>query len=250
MIMIEKEGVPASCRRGYAQIDLQAVLQNAMALKENLSEHTKMLAVVKSNGYGHGSIPVAKTLEPLDFMHGFAVATFEEASALRDAGIRKPILILGFTAPYCYRQMAEMDIHSTLFREDVLDQLEEAALAVNKTLKVHIKVDTGMSRIGITPDEAGLAFIGSVLEKKGIEIEGIFTHFANADEADKQKANHQLALFKNFVETVESRFGIQIPMKHCSNSAAAMDMKQAHMDAVRAGIALYGIAPSDEIVNQ
>lgn len=239
--------IPEYCSRGYAEVKLDAIARNMRNMKANIATDTKMIGVIKTDGYGHGSIPIAKELEKMDFMWGFAVATAEEAHALREAGIKMPILILGYTFPYCYEQLAREEIRPAVFREDMLEQLQTAAKKTGKPLKIHIKVDTGMSRIGITPDENGLHFIENAAEREGLEIEGIFTHFARADEADKSNATEQFERFRNFTEKAEERIGRRIPFRHCSNSAGILEMPEANMDLVRAGITLYGLMPSDEV---
>ena len=233
--------------RGYAEVDLDAVVYNMKNMKQNIAPETKMIGVIKTDGYGHGSIPIARELEKLDFMFGFAVATAEEAHNLREAGITKPILVLGYTFPYSYERMAEEEIRPAVFRYDTLQELSEAAHKAGKPVKVHIKVDTGMSRIGITPDEEGLKFVECAMQQKGIEIEGIFTHFAKADMADKTDAEKQLQKFQNFIRMIREKLHLEIPVKHCSNSAGILEMPEANMDVVRAGITLYGLYPSEEV---
>ena len=233
--------------RGYAEVDLDAIVDNMKNMKQNIAPETKMIGVIKTDGYGHGSIPIAHELEKLDFMFGFAVATAEEAQNLRGAGITKPILVLGYTFPYSYETMAREEIRPAVFRYDMLSELSEAAGKAGKTIKIHIKVDTGMSRIGITPDEEGLKFVECAMQQKGIEIEGIFTHFAKADMADKTDAEKQLQQFKTFLQMIREKLHIEIPVKHCSNSAGILEMPKANMDVVRAGITLYGLYPSEEV---
>lgn len=247
MSRTEQTNIPEYCSRGYLEVDLGAIVRNARSLKSRLAPETRIMGVIKTDGYGHGSVPIARELEKLDFMWGFAVATAEEAYELRQAGIRKPILTLGYTFPYCYERLAEEEIRPAVFRRDSLEQLEEAAARSGKTIKVHIKVDTGMNRIGITPDEEGLKLIEDIGRRKGIEAEGIFTHFARADEADKTSTEEQLDTFLGFVSRAEKRLGCAVPLKHCSNSASILDMRRADMDLVRAGIVLYGLYPSDEV---
>ena len=234
-------------QRGYAEVDLDAVVYNMRSMRENIDPNTKMIGVIKTDGYGHGSIPIAEVLEPLDFLMGFAVATPEEAHELRQAGIKKPILILGYTFPYCYEQLSEEELRPAVFRRDSFSGLKEAAQRVGKPIRVHIKVDTGMNRIGITPDEEGLSFVKDLMNQDGLEIEGIFTHFSRADESDKSCALEQLKSFLAFIRMTEEKLGLRIPVKHCSNSAGILELPQANMDAVRAGIALYGLYPSEEI---
>lgn len=233
--------------RVYAEVDLDAICQNMAHMKANIAKETKMIAVIKADGYGHGSVPIARTLEPLPYLYGFATATFEEARILRKSGVRKPILILGYTFPYCYREMISMDIRPALFRQDSARELSDVAVSLGMTAQVHIKVDTGMSRIGIRPDDSGLAFVREAASLPGICIEGIFTHFAKADMKDKRAAQRQTAQFRTFTERIASETGLRIPVRHCSNSAGIIRMPEANMDVVRAGIALYGLWPSDEV---
>ena len=236
-----------SYQRTYAEINLNTIGENVRNMKKNLAENTKIIGVIKTDGYGHGAVPIARELESMEEMYGFAVATAEEAHILRMAGIHKPLLILGYTFPYSYEMLAEEEIRPAVFREDSLLPLSEAAKKVGKPIKVHIKVDTGMGRIGITPDEDGIAFMRKLMQYKELEIEGIFTHFARADELDKTDAIRQMNLFRNFVKETEDKLGLHIPIKHCSNSAGIVEIPDANMDVVRAGIILYGLYPSDEV---
>lgn len=239
----------ATYQRTWAEVNLDAILENVKNIKAAVSPRTKLLGVIKTDGYGHGAVPIAHVLENLDYMFGFATATAEEAHILREAGVRKPILILGYTFPYSYEQMIEEDVRLSVFREDMLEQLAEAARKVGKPAKVHIKVDTGMSRIGIFPDESGIEFISKLMKYPASEIqaEGIFTHFAKADETDKTHVEQQFQIFRSFVETVESKLDLRIPIKHCANSAASIELAEANLDMVRPGIILYGLYPSDEV---
>ena len=234
-------------QRGYIQVDLDAIVSNMCNMKANIAEHTKMIGVSKTDGYGHGSVPIAHCLEELDFMFGFAVATAEEAHVLRKAGVKKPILILGYTFPYSYEMLVREEIRPAVFRYDTVPELVSAAKSAGQPVKVHIKVDTGMSRIGITPDEEGLRFVEELMHQDGIEIEGIFTHFAKADYLDKSDAEAQLARFVSFLQLIEDRLKLSIPVRHCSNSAGILELPAANMDVVRAGITLYGLYPSDEV---
>ena len=233
--------------RGYVTVDLDAIVSNMHHMKANLAKETRMMGVIKTDGYGHGAVPIARELETLDYVSGYAVATPEEAHLLRKAGMKKPILILGYTFPYCYEQLVEEQIRPAVFRYDALQELGETAVKAGKPLPIHIKVDTGMNRIGIRPDTTGLAFVKKALETPGVVVEGIFTHFARADETDKTSAREQLAKFQAFCKKIEEKLGVRIPIEHCSNSAGIVELKDANMDMVRAGITLYGLWPSDEV---
>ena len=238
-------------QRVWAEIDLDAAVENMRNMKANIAPETQIMAVIKTDGYGHGAPQLARVLEPLDFVWGFAVATPEEAHILRMCGVKKPILILGYAFPYSFASLVREEIRPAVFREDSLRELNEAAARFSephgKKQKVHVKVDTGMGRIGVSPDERGLAFIEKLLACSHLELEGVFTHFARADERDKGSAREQIRLFREFTDAVEKRFQIQIPLKHCSNSAGILELPEANFDVVRAGITLYGILPSEEV---
>lgn len=239
-------------QRVYASIDLDAVRENAEHMKGNLSEKTKLMGVIKTDGYGHGAIPIARELEPLDYMFGFAVATAEEAFILRKAGIKKPVLVLGYTFPYSYERLIEEKVRMAVFREDSLEAISTAVKKLREkdssiTARVHIKVDTGMSRIGIRPDKEGLEFVKKLLKTEGIEAEGILTHFARADETDKTSVLRQLSVFKDFINEIETETGYRIPVRHCDNSAGIIELPEGDMDVARAGIILYGLWPSAEV---
>lgn len=232
--------------RGYATVDLDKIHRNMDHMKANLDQTTRMIGVIKADGYGHGAAAIAKELEPLDYMYGFAVATSEEAHSLRMAGVEKPILILGYTFPCSYRQLIEEEVRPAVFKEEMLVKLSDTAMQMKKQAKIHIKVDTGMSRIGILPDKNGLLFVEKAFHTEGIVVEGIFTHLATADHADKRYAIEQMERFQAFCREIED-LGITIPVKHCSNSAGIVEMRKANMDVVRAGITLYGLWPSEEV---
>ncbi|MCH5256494.1 MAG: alanine racemase [Lachnospiraceae bacterium] len=233
--------------RVYAEIDLDAVLYNIEQMKNNISPDTKIMGIIKADGYGHGAVMIGRELEKLDYVFGYGVATAEEALILRAAGIEKPILILGYTFPYCYEELISNDIQPAVFRFDMLKEVADCASRLGKKAKIHIKVDTGMSRIGIYPNDTGLEFIREALSYESIEVEGVFTHFARADETDKTSVKEQIDQFSQFINRIEKEFNYNIPIKHCSNSAGIIELKDANMDVVRAGISLYGLWPSDEV---
>ncbi|HBV82636.1 MAG TPA: alanine racemase [Lachnospiraceae bacterium] len=233
--------------RAWAEIDLDALLFNIESIQEKIAKDTKMIAVIKTDGYGHGAKQIAQVLEEEQQVWGYAVATAEEAFILRDSKIQKPILALGYTFPYSYERFIKEDIRSTVFTLDTAKELSDIAVKNKKNCKIHLKIDTGMTRIGINPDAEGLALIRQICALPSLEIEGIFTHFATADESDKTKTYHQMQLFQEFAEQVEQEIQQKIPMKHCSNSAGIVELPEANMDAVRAGIILYGLWPSDVV---
>lgn len=234
-------------QRVYAAVDLDAIHNNMEQMHNNLSPGTKMFGVIKTDAYGHGAVQIGRELEAMEYVCGYAVATAEEAVILRRAGLQKTILVLGYTFPYCYEDMIRHNISLTVFREDSIDDLAACARRVGKDIRVHVKVETGMSRLGIRPDESGLRFIGKLLRTEGIVLEGIFSHFARADETDKSSARQQLAVLQDFIKRVETELNFHIPVKHCSNSAGIVELPEANMDAVRAGITLYGLWPSAEV---
>jgi alanine racemase len=234
--------------RVWAEIDLDAVKYNIESIKKKIKQDTKIIAVIKTDGYGHGARPIANILEQDKRVWGYAVATAEEAFDLRDSGMEKPILILGYAFPYSYERFINEEIRPVVFTYEMASEISEKAVELNKKCKIHIKLDTGMTRIGIRPDDEGLELVKKICALPRLEIEGMFTHFATADEDDKTKTYNQLESYKAFVDRVE-KLGIKIPLKHCSNSAGIAEIPEANMDAVRAGIILYGLWPSKEVEN-
>ncbi|WP_320955836.1 alanine racemase [Enterocloster asparagiformis] len=231
--------------RVYATVNLDAVADNMKEMAGNLPSGTGMIGVVKADGYGHGSVPVAMAVDP--YVRGFAVATVEEGVILRRHGIGKMILVLGVTHPDQYGELIRYQIRPTVFTLRQAERLSELACREGVRAKLHLAVDTGMSRIGMEPDEASAEMVLSMSRLPGIEIEGMFTHFARADERDKESARAQLAAYLNFSELLKSR-GIEIPLKHCSNSAGIVEgLPSNSLDLVRAGISIYGLYPSDEV---
>lgn len=249
--MMQEEGAQKMGEKHFervcAYVDLDAMLFNMRSMHALIGPDVKIAAVIKADGYGHGSVAIAKELEKEDYVWGYATAAVEEALQLREEGIKKPILILGYAFPYCYELLAEHDIRTAVFTPDMARELSEAALRAGKTIRVHVKVDTGMGRIGILPGKDGVAFVRELMGLEGLEIEGIFTHFARADEMDKTETMRQFARFTEFAGRIEEELSLYIPMKHCSNSAAILELPELSLDMVRAGVALYGLWPSDEV---
>lgn len=230
--------------RIYARIDLDAIVKNMEAMRDNLPADTKIIGVVKTDGYGHGAVPVAKAID--DFVWGYAVATIEEGQNLRRHGIKKPILVLGSTHPRNFKELIEDDIRPAIFELDKAELLSKIAVSMGKIARLHIALDTGMGRIGFHSDEDSLKEVEKIVNLPGIEIEGMFTHFSRADEADKTFTDLQYERYQKFHMGLE-KMGIHIPICHCANSAAIMDLPQMGMDAARAGITMYGLYPSDEV---
>ena len=232
--------------RVRAVIDLDAILYNMNSMHQNISEDTKIMAVIKADGYGHGAAEVAECIEHLDYLAGYAVATVEEGLILRNHGIKKPILILGYAFPDQYDELIAADMRPTVFTREMAQELSQAAGEMGVDCPIHFAVDTGMSRIGYQVTGEAADEMAQIARLPHIMVEGIFTHFARADEADKTSAKEQLALFEKMISMLEER-GIRIPVKHCSNSAGIVELKEANMDMVRAGITLYGLWPSEEV---
>lgn len=232
--------------RVYAKIDLDAVAHNFEAMKKNIASDTKMIAVIKADGYGHGAVPIAKQTEEYDYIWGFATASAEEAMALRMAGIKKPILILGFVFEEHYKELVANDIRPAVFKLSMAEKLSEEACRQGKEFFIHIALDTGMTRIGFADNEESVEIIKQIAALPNLKIEGMFTHFARADEIDKTSANKQLERYLAFADKLEEA-GVHIPIRHCSNSAGIIEMPQANLNIVRAGISIYGIYPSDEV---
>ena len=231
-------------KRVYATVDLDAIRQNMEAMKANIAKGTMICGVVKSDGYGHGSVPVAKAVE--DLVWGYAVAAVEEGWVLRDHHITKPILVLGYVPEEEFESLVEQEIRYTVSEWKEVEILSKIAQKLGKNAYVHIKMDTGMGRIGLRSAEEILTLAQKIENLPNIVIEGIFTHMATADMADKTKAKEQIRMFREMLQLLENN-GIYIPIRHCSNSAGIIDLKEANIDMVRAGIALYGLYPSEEV---
>ncbi len=230
--------------RAYAKVDLDCIRYNMQKLKCNVREDAKMVAVIKTDGYGHGAIPIAKVIS--DLVEAYAVATVDEAMNLRRHGIEKPIYLLGFIHEGGIKCAIENEIRPAVFEYKTAEIISNMAVELNKTAKIHIKIDTGMSRLGFKTNDESLDIICKIKKLPNIEIEGIFTHFAASDEKDKTSAKKQLEKYNVFVSKLKDK-GVDIKIKHCSNSAGIVDMPEANMNEVRAGIALYGLYPSQDV---
>ena len=230
--------------RCYKEIDLDTIEKNFDALKALTKEGVRAMAVVKADAYGHGAVQVAEKLkDKADF---FAVATAREGVELRENGIEKPILVLSYCAPAEYDLLLRYGITPTISSASDARILNGKAVGLGINCKIHVAVDTGMSRIGFCDDESGITQIKEIAKMQGLTIEGIFSHFAKADYEDKTSADRQTKRFEDFVSKLEAE-GAVIPIKHICNSAGLIEFNVQHYDMVRMGIALYGMYPSEEV---
>lgn len=231
--------------RVYATVDLDAVCANMEAMRANLRRDCGIYGVVKTDGYGHGAVPIARAIEP--YVEGYAVATVDEGLNLRRHHIEKPVLVLGYTEPFRFEEMVKEEVRPAIFQVEDALILSEEAVKQNRTARLHIAVDTGMGRVGFQVNEEAADTVAFIASLPCLELEGIFTHFANADEADKRYTKMQLRRFQDFLDLLARR-GVTIPIRHCANSAGIIDLPEAAgMDMVRAGISIYGLYPSEEV---
>lgn len=228
----------------WAEIDLDAIAYNTRGLKRLVGEKTELMAVVKANGYGHGAVPVAEVA--LDNgASSLAVHRTLEGVQLRQAGITAPVLIMGYTLPAQAESIVRWDLTPTVNTPEQAQALSAAALHQGKVLPIHIKVDTGLGRFGLLPEEV-VDFVQAISELPGLILEGIYTHFAMADAADKAYTLQQFEIYLEVVKRVEEA-GFTVPIKHVASSSAALDLPEMYLDMVRCGITLYGLRPSDEV---
>lgn len=232
--------------RVYAGIDLDALRCNMESMHQNIHKDTQIAAVIKADAYGHGALKIAEAIEDLPYLWGYAVATADEALALLSDGRKKPVLILGISFPDQYEMIVEHQIRPTVCEYAAARALSDIAGKMGMRCKLHIKVDTGMNRIGFMASEKSAGEIAQIAALPNIDIEGIFTHFARADEVAKKPAHAQLDLFRQMLGMLAER-GVSIPIRHCSNSAGIVELPEANMNMVRAGITLYGLWPSGEV---
>lgn len=250
-LSIIREGdleVQVNYRPTQAVIDLDALYSNYKELRQGLPADMKLLACVKANAYGHGAVTIARELESYgaDYL---SVAFLDEALELRDAGITCPILVLGYTPPNGVKAAWEQDITLNVFSEEVLEAIRELDPSeFPHKLKVHIKIDSGMGRLGLLPGDKAVAFVRNAIQIPHVEVEGLFTHFATADEQDKSYTLEQNRRFQGVVDALGDH-GIHIPIIHTGNSAIAIDLPTLSCQMVRIGIALYGLYPSDAVRN-
>ena len=231
-------------RNVWAEVDLSAVAHNVEETRKKIEKQVKICAVVKADAYGHGAVPVANAALEAGAEY-LAVSMTQEAIELREAGITAPILILGGLTPEHEKAIVDYNITQTVFEMKSVEALSKAAVEAHKTVKVHLAVDTGMNRIGCHPSEAG-DLAKAIIALPNIELEGMFSHFATADAADKAYSMQQIAAFKEAIQSVEEA-GVDIPLKHLDNSAGITELPDVHYNMVRQGITLYGHWPSKEV---
>lgn len=240
----------------WAEIDLSAIAHNVRELRRITAPRARVMIAVKANAYGHGAVQVARTgLE--NGADQLGVARIEEGIELRRAGIRAPILIFGYTPSCLAPVLVDHDLTASVFSLQGAARLD-AALPGNRRLAVHLKVDTGMGRMGLLPDQRRCAACGvnpgpgaaeevlGIAALKKLRLEGLWTHFAVSDEADKSYTRQQLQLFREFIQSLDDK-GLTVGMHHAANSGAIIDMPESHLDMVRAGISVYGLYPSQHV---
>lgn len=235
-----------SYTRIRARIDLDAIEYNIEKMKENLPEDTKLIVVAKADCYGHGALQTTSLLSLKEYVWGFAVATLDEAIVLRRGGITKPILVLGCIFPEQWVDALENNIRITVYTEELTKVLSDLAVKTGRKAYVHVKLDTGMGRIGFTPGKEGADKIEEISKLPNIVMEGLYTHFSKADEGDKSYTMKQMEAYTWMKEELAGR-GITFSYYHCCNSAGIIDLKGAGQNLSRAGISTYGMYPSEEV---
>lgn len=235
-----------SYTRIRARIDLDAIEYNIEKMKENLPEDTKLIVVAKADCYGHGALQTTSLLSLKEYVWGFAVATLDEAIVLRRGGITKPILVLGCIFPEQWIDALENNIRITVYTEELTKVLSDLAVKIGRKAYVHVKLDTGMGRIGFTPGKEGADKIEEISKLPNIVMEGLYTHFSKADEGDKSYTMKQMEAYTWMKEELAGR-GITFSYYHCCNSAGIIDLKGAGQNLSRAGISTYGMYPSEDV---
>ena len=234
-------------RPTWLEVDLSAIARNTQLMKELVGQDVRVLVSLKADAYGHGALRVARTALN-NGASWLGVATASEAVPLRDAGIHAPILIFGYAAPWQARDVAQLDLRATVYSLDTARALSRAALDLGREVRVHVKIDTGMARLGLRWENIPqiAAFIEALRHLPGLVVEGLFTHFATADSADQTYALRQLERFEAVLSALDER-GLRPPLIHAANSAATLALPQARYDMVRPGVAIYGLAPSQDV---
>ena len=231
--------------RAQANINLEAIKSNIIQVKSRLNMNTRLMVIVKADAYGHGAVEVSKVLEN-GMVDAYGVAIIEEAIELRKSGITKPILILGYTPKEQFDLVVKYDVMQTVYQYDMAKELSREAKSQGKRVNIHIKIDTGMSRLGFCDTNESIEIIKEIACLEGLNIDGIFSHFAKADEKDDSSVKRQIDRFDRFTKLLEEE-GVHIPIRHISNSAGMIGFSQAQYDMVRCGIVTYGIYPSEDV---
>jgi alanine racemase len=232
--------------RVQANVNLDAIQHNLLEIRKKLKNDTRLMVIIKADAYGHGAVPLAKAIGDSGRIDYYGVAIIEEAVELREAGINKPILVLGYTPKEQYDLAVANEVAQTVFQYDMAKALSEEAIRQGKIAKIHIKIDTGMTRIGYYDTKESIDEIKRIAALDNIEIEGLYSHFARADETDRTDTQKQLQRYITFITMLEQE-GIHIPLKHIANSAGIIEFPEAYFNMVRCGIATYGIYPSDMV---
>ncbi len=230
-------------KRTYCEIDLDAIRHNVIEAKKK-ADGAMLMAVIKADGYGHGALQIGHYIK--DVADYFATATIEEAIELRESGLDNPILILGYNSPSLFEKNLEYDVDQTIYSYEDARAMSEAAVKLGKTGKIHLALDTGMTRIGLSPDEEGLELAKKISGLPGLEMTGLFTHFSCADMTDKTYTFEQMERYDRFSDMLEKE-KIRIKYRHICNSAAIMEFDHHRYDMVRSGIINYGLYPSDKV---
>lgn len=231
--------------RAWAEVNLDDIAHNIREIRKITDKNAEVMGVVKADAYGHGVLEVSKTLLG-NGASRLAVATLDEAIQLRRNGIDVPILILSYTDPRRAEEIVENRITQSVFSRDIAEALSCAAVRLGKKAVVHITLDTGMTRVGYAVNDSSVKSILDIARLPGIEIEGLFTHFASSDETDKSYTAMQFEKFMDMCGRLK-REGLEVAVRHVANSAAIIDCPEMHLDMVRPGIILYGMYPSEEI---
>ncbi|HDI3055969.1 TPA: alanine racemase [Clostridium botulinum] len=232
-------------RAVWAEIDLDNLQHNLKQIKK-ICGNKEIIGVIKANAYGHGSMEIAPTLLE-NGVSRLAVAVLSEAMELRMSGVKEPIMILGYTPWALGDMLLDNDIEQSVYSYNDALELSKIAVLKRKILKIHIVVDTGMGRIGFLPTKESVEDVYKISKLPNIEIEGVFSHFSSADESDKDYTLYQMNKYNAFINKLEEK-NIQVPIKHIANSAAIIDLENTHLDAVRAGIIMYGYYPSNYVL--
>ena len=228
--------------RVVAEVNLGAIEHNYKQIRQHIPRHTEMMAIVKADGYGHGAKEVAGFLQEQG-VNRFAVAIVAEGEELRESGITSPILVLGYTPRADIKALIKNDLTQTVFSYEMAKTISDEAGRLGKTVNIHLKVDTGMGRIGFLSSPKSIEEILMIAKLPNINLEGIFTHFSTADEEDTSYTRGQWSIFEGFLKEL-SEVGLEIPIIHAANSAAIMCHEYTHLNLVRPGIILYGYYPS------